>query len=97
MFVALARRDVSLLRDGVERVADVAETTSPDELERALARLMAEHVRPGGTVDPDRDAGARRRRWPSFGMRLPTDVVLLSRALVTLDGTLRVLSPGRSR
>jgi ubiquinone biosynthesis protein len=31
-----------------------------------------------------------------FGMRLPTDVVLLSRALVTLDGTLRVLSPGRS-
>ena len=31
-----------------------------------------------------------------FGMRLPTDIVLLSRALVTLDGTLRVLCPGRS-
>ena len=31
-----------------------------------------------------------------FGMRLPTDVVLLSRALVTLDGTLRVLAPGAS-
>ena len=27
-------------------------------------------------------------------MRLPTDVVLLSRALVTVDGTLRMLSPG---
>ncbi len=26
-----------------------------------------------------------------FGMRLPTDVVLLSRALVTVDGTLRAL------
>ena len=31
-----------------------------------------------------------------FGMRLPTDIVLLSRALVTVDGTLRVLCPGRS-
>ena len=28
-----------------------------------------------------------------FGMRLPTDVVLLSRALVTVDGTLRALRP----
>ena len=52
MFVALARRDVGLLRDGVERVANVDEATSADELERALARLMAEHVRPGGTIDP---------------------------------------------
>ena len=31
-----------------------------------------------------------------FGMRLPADLVLLSRALVTLDGTLRVLCPGLS-
>ena len=28
-----------------------------------------------------------------FGMRLPGDLVVLSRALVTLDGTLRVLAP----
>ena len=52
ILVALARRDVGLLRDGVERVADVAEATSADELERALARLMAEHVRPGGHDRP---------------------------------------------
>ena len=31
-----------------------------------------------------------------FGMRLPADVVLLSRALVTVDGTLRVLRPDLS-
>ena len=95
IFVALARRDVGLLRDGVERVADVDEATSADELERALARMMAEHVRPGGNIDPD----AMQQLvvvLADFGMRLPTDVVLLSRALVTLDGTLRVLSPGRS-
>ena len=90
--LALARRDVSLLRDAVERVADLAETTSAEQLERALARLMAEHVRPGGTVDPAvlQDLVATLSR---FGMRLPTDVVLLSRALVTVDGTLRALRP----
>ena len=31
-----------------------------------------------------------------FGMRLPTDVVILSRALVTVDGTLRILRPDMS-
>jgi ubiquinone biosynthesis protein len=83
---------VSLLRDGVERIADLTETTSPDQLERALARLMAEHVRPGGNVDPEilEDLVATLAR---FGLRLPTDIVLLSRALVTVDGTLRVLDP----
>jgi ubiquinone biosynthesis protein len=92
MILAIARRDVSLLRDGVERVADFAETRSADELERALARLMAEHVRPGGAVDPAimQDLVATLSR---FGMRLPKDIVLLSRALVTVDGTLRALCP----
>ena len=31
-----------------------------------------------------------------FGIRLPEDLVLLSRALITVDGTLRVLWPGMS-
>jgi ubiquinone biosynthesis protein len=92
MILAMARRDVSLLRDGVERLADFAEARSPDELERALARLMADHVRPGGSVDPAimQDLVATLSR---FGMRLPKDIVLLSRALVTVDGTLRALCP----
>ena len=95
VMVALARRDVSLLRDGVERIAEIAESTSPEQLERALARLMAEHVRPRRNVDPAvmQDLVATLSR---FGMRLPTDVVLLSRALVTVDGTLRVLDPDMS-
>ena len=29
----------------------------------------------------------------SFGIRLPADLVILSRAIVTLDGTLRVIAP----
>jgi ubiquinone biosynthesis protein len=95
IFFALARRDVTLLRDGVERVADIDEASNPDQLERALARLLADHVRPGGTVQPQalQELVAVLAR---FGLRLPADIVLLSRALVTLDGTLRVLCPDMS-
>jgi ubiquinone biosynthesis protein len=95
MMVAMSRRDVSLLRDGVERIAELADMTPPEQLERALARLLADHVRPGGTVDPAvmQDLVALLAR---FGMRLPTDIVVLSRALVTVDGTLRALCPDMS-
>jgi ubiquinone biosynthesis protein len=95
ILAALVRRDVSLLRDGIERVADVTDAMSPERLERALARLVAEHVRVTGTVEPTvlQDLVAT---LAEFGIRLPGDLVILSRALVTLDGTLRVLAPDLS-
>jgi ubiquinone biosynthesis protein len=95
IMVALVQRDVSLLRDGIERVAEMTETVAPERLERAFARLMAEHLRAGGTVDPSilQDLVAT---LSEFGIRLPGDLVILSRALVTLDGTLRVMAPGIS-
>ena len=86
---------MSLLRDGIERVADVSEAVSPERLERALARLMAEHVRATGHRRADGAAGPRAT-LAEFGIRLPGDLVVLSRALVTLDGTLRVLAPDLS-
>jgi ubiquinone biosynthesis protein len=95
MLAALTRNDVSLLRDGIERVAEVTEAGSPEHLERALARLLADHIRPNGAVDPTimQDLVAMLTR---FGVRLPGDLVVLSRALVTVDGTIRVLAPGMS-
>jgi ubiquinone biosynthesis protein len=89
---ALVQRNVAMLRDGIERVADLTETVSRDQLERALARLMADHLRATGTVDPSvlQDLIAL---LTNFGVRLPGELVVLSRALVTLDGTLRVLAP----
>jgi ubiquinone biosynthesis protein len=95
ILAALARRDVSLLRDGIERVADVTEGGASDQLERALARLMAEHMRPTGAMDPGvlEDLVSTLTR---FGVRLPGDLVTLTRALATLDGTMRVLAPGMS-
>ena len=92
---AMARQDVRLLRDGVERVTSTVDSSSPEELERALARLLADHVRPGTTIDPS-VMQELVTTLADFGLHLPTDIVLLSRALVTLDGTLRVLCPKRS-
>ncbi|MBS1839186.1 MAG: AarF/ABC1/UbiB kinase family protein [Actinobacteria bacterium] len=95
MLIALTRGDAALLRDGVERVADVGAHVSRDRLERALARLLAEHVGPSGTVD----VHALADLIPVLGefeISLPGDLVVLMRALVTLDGTLGVLSPGFS-
>ena len=92
VFVALGRRDVELLRDGVERITTLDERVAPDELSRALARIVADHVRPGGATDP-RVMQEMVVMLGRFGMRMPTDVLLLSRALATVDGTLRVLSP----
>ena len=92
---AMAQRDVRLLRDGVERVTSTTDSATQDELERALARLLAEHVRPGVAVDP-RVMQELVTTLTQFGLHMPADIVLLSRALVTLDGTLRVLCPGRS-
>ncbi len=93
IFFALTRRDVGLLREGVEQLTGGTDAATPEELERALARLLAEHVRPGGgTIDP-----AVMQELVStlsqLGLHMPTDVVLLSRALVTVDGTMRALCP----
>lgn len=95
IMAALARRDVALLRDGIERVADVGGAVSPERLERAIAGLMTEGLRPGAATPPALLADLVPL-LAELGIHLPGDLVLLSRALVTLDGTLAVLSPGLS-
>jgi ubiquinone biosynthesis protein len=95
MMAAVVRRDVGMLRDGVERVAEMTGTVSGERLERAIARLMAENLRPTGTVEPK----LLQDLVPvlaEFGIHLPGDLVVLSRTLVTLEGTLGMLSPGLS-
>ncbi len=95
MLIALVRGDAGLLRDGVERVADVGAHVSRDRLDRALARLLTDNVAPGGGVDV-RALSDLIPVLGEFDISLPGDLVVLMRALVTLDGTLGVLSPGFS-
>jgi ubiquinone biosynthesis protein len=94
IMLALVQRDIGLLRDAVERVADMP-ATSPERLERALARLVADHVRPSGDISAAvmQDLIATLGQ---FGIRVDGELVVLARALATLDGTLRVLCPGLS-
>jgi ubiquinone biosynthesis protein len=95
MIAGLVRSDVALLRDAVEQVADVGAAAEGGQLERTLARLVAESVRPGGEIRPT----ALQDLVPALaelGISVPGDLVLLARALVTLDGTIGVLAPGTS-
>ena len=85
---ALARRDVALLRDGIERVADVGGAVSPRAARKGDRRGSWPRAcaRRGTTA-----ARLLQELVPllaELGIRLPGDLVLLSRALVTLDGTL---------
>ncbi len=95
MVAGLVRQDVALIRAGIEAVADLGDAPSAERLDRAIARALAESVEPGGAVSPD-VLQSLVPMLSEFGIRLPGDLVLLSRALVTLDGTIGVLSPGLS-
>ncbi len=93
LMAGLVRGDIGLIRDAIEQVADMDEDVPPELLERAIARVLAETLRPGGQTDP-KALQQLVLMLAQFGIRLPGDLVLLSRALVTLDGTLGALSPG---
>ncbi len=93
LMAGLVRGDIGLIRDAIERVADMDEDVPPELLERAIARVLAETLRPGGQTDP-KALQQLVLMLAQFGIRLPGDLVLLSRALVTLDGTLGAMSPG---
>jgi ubiquinone biosynthesis protein len=95
ILVGLSRTDPGHVREGIEKVADVAGTATPETVERALSRMIADHVRPSGHIDPTvlQDLVVTLGR---HDIRLPTELVVLARALVTLDGTLQVLAPDLS-
>ena len=95
MLVSFVRHDVGQLRNALERVVEIDPSITSDQLERALARLLADNLRATGAVDPGvfQDLIHLLAR---FGVRVPDDLVLLSRALVTLDGTLTVIAPDLS-
>jgi len=95
MLIALVKRDYRLLSDGLERVADVGAHISRQKLDRSLAQLLAKYTRPNGVVDTAVLADLVPL-LSSFQIVLPGDLVVLFRALITLDGTLGVLSPGFS-
>jgi ubiquinone biosynthesis protein len=96
MLIALDRRDALLLSDALLDLAQAREavtTADEDRLVRALAQLMAQRLGPGMPLGPALFQELFELVF-AFGLAFPPVVGGVFRALVTLQGTLEVLSPG---
>ncbi len=93
MLRALRSGEPALLREAVLDVAECRRQVDVYRLDRSLARFMAEHL--GGGATPDAEALSRLLAvFAAQGIVLPATTTTMFRALVTLEGTLNVLSPG---
>lgn len=75
-------------------VSDVVGGIAPEvevDLERALSRFLGQYSR-GGGVGPQALV-EMLRVIAAFGLDVPSELSLLGRALVTMEGTLRVIDP----
>ncbi|HEY7834048.1 MAG TPA: AarF/UbiB family protein [Ktedonobacterales bacterium] len=93
LLAAMQRRDTVELRVALREIVDPSVELDDAQLERALGRLMARYLAPGTAVGPEMIAemfGLMR----DFGIAFPPEITAVFRALVTLEGTLRVLAPG---
>ena len=93
LLLAVARRNPTELHDALVDLAQVGEDVDDDLLERALAQFMARRLGPG--MRPD---GAMFSELfgllVEFGIAFPPQIAGVSRAIVTLEGTLGLLAPG---
>jgi ubiquinone biosynthesis protein len=92
LLMAVDRQDCGLLQDALLELTS-GRPRDPDALERALAGFMVEHLgpgtRPGAEMFNDLLVVVTR-----FGLVFAPELAGVFRALVTLEGTLRVLDPG---
>lgn len=93
MLVAVSQRDPGMLRQAVLEVATLRRDFDDEQFERALARFMAPHLGPGA-VPTTAMLNELMQLFFTFGITVPPELTTLFRALVTLEGTLRTLSPG---
>ena len=93
ILTALAMNDPSMLRAAALQVGMEARDVDPAQLDRAFARLMADHLGEGAepSVELLSDFVEITTR---FELRMPPNVTEMMRAVVTLQGTLELLSPG---
>src|SRR6516162_1483020 len=91
LLVAVAQRDPAELYEAVTELA--ATVTHDEQLEQTLAAFMTQHLGPGRSPDAAliRDLLAVLGR---AGVAFPPVIAAVFRALITLDGALRVLAPG---
>jgi ubiquinone biosynthesis protein len=93
IFRALQTDDPSLLRQAALQIGTPSERIDTEALDRELARLMSRNVEPGVGLKPTlfSDIVAVFR---DFGIFLPRSTLTLFRTILTVLGTLEVISPG---
>ena len=92
MLVAAGAGDPPGLTAAVIDVVGGVDPEIEDDLERALSRFISRHARRGG-VGPQALV-EMLRVVGTFGLDIPSELSLLGRSLVTIDGTLRLIDPG---
>ena len=96
LLIAVQRRDATGLRAALFDIAERAEDgDEPDEerMERALAHFMARRLGTGMPVNTALFTDLFQLLL-DFGMGFPPEIGTVFRAVTTLEGTLRTLSPG---
>ena len=97
MLVALERRDPAALRDALLEIAELPGGTlhgerDVEQLERALSQLLARRLGVGMATNAALFSDLFRILL-DFGMAMPGEIGGVFRAMVTLEGTLRLLAP----
>ena len=92
MLLAIDRRDPSLMRDALAELAGLRDGRVQDRLERALSQLLATRLGPGMRPGPELFTDVLKTLI-EFELALPPHVAAVFRCLVTLEGTLALLSP----
>lgn len=93
VLVALQLRDPSMLREAAMSLGSVQRGSDPTAMERAFAKLMAEHLAPG--VEPDSQLLQEFLEIAyQQGISLPGSVSMMIRAIGTLQRSTEMLSPG---
>jgi len=90
VLVALASRDARALADALSSVTTIRDLTDQELLERALARFLVTRLGPGMPLSTELLDNLFRLLL-DFGLAFDSELAGVFRAMVTLEGTLRLL------
>ena len=93
LFVAIGTRSPATLRQAVFEVAVPRGDADEDSIERALARFVAKYLSRSATPNAAMLNDLLQLCF-TFELTLAPEMVTFFRALITLEGTLRVIAPG---
>ena len=93
LLLALGRGDPAALRDALLDLVTRPDDIDEQQLERALGQFMARHLT-GGTAATAEMFTDLFRLASRFELAIPPEIATVLRALATLEGTLRLLTPG---